>query len=210
MIYSARMQVIRHILGLDPGLRHTGWGIICQRDNRLSFIAAGRINPDPDAPMAERLLSIAEGLQKIIQQHEPSEAALEETFMNKNAASALKLGQARGVAMLAAAMGGLTVAEYAANKIKQAVTGYGHADKGQIQAMMGILLPGSGKLATDAADALAVAVCHAHHPLLEIGGDPLQPSCSRKRASRLVGTAQETENGIPALAGMTTESENSR
>ncbi|MDD5586500.1 MAG: crossover junction endodeoxyribonuclease RuvC [Alphaproteobacteria bacterium] len=157
------MNAIRLIIGLDPGLRHTGWGVIGQRDNRLSFVAAGRINPDPDLPMAERLKTLAEELSKIIALHNPHEAALEETFVNKNAASALKLGQARGVAMLAAAQAGLGVAEYAANKVKLAVTGYGHADKDQIQAMIGVLLPGSGKLAADAADALAVAICHAHH-----------------------------------------------
>lgn len=157
------MKVIRCILGLDPGLRHTGWGVIRQNDNRLSFVAAGRISPDPDLPMAERLKTLADALAGIIAAHAPDEAALEETFVNKNAASALKLGQARGVAMLAGAVAGLSVAEYSANKIKQTVTGYGHADKNQIQTMIGILLPGSGKLAPDAADALAVAVCHAHH-----------------------------------------------
>lgn len=157
------MDLIRCILGLDPGLRHTGWGVIQQRDNKLSFIAAGQINPDPDLAMAERLKILAEGLNKIINLHQPDEAALEETFVNRNAASALKLGQARGAIMLAAAQGGLAVTEYAANKVKQSVTGYGHADKNQIQTMMGILLPGCGKLAADAADALAVAICHAHH-----------------------------------------------
>lgn len=157
------MKVIRCILGLDPGLRHTGWGIIRQTDNRLSFIAAGRVTPDPDLPMAQRLKTLADELAKIIAAHTPNEAAIEETFVNKNAASALKLGQARGVAMLAGALAGLDVAEYSANKIKQTVTGYGHADKNQIQAMINILLPGTGKLAPDAADALAVAICHAHH-----------------------------------------------
>jgi len=158
------MKVIRCILGLDPGLRHTGWGIIRQEDNRLSFVAAGRVNPSPELPMAERLRTLAEELAKIIALHSPDEAAIEETFVNKNAASALKLGQARGVAMLAPALAGLAVAEYSANKIKQTVTGYGHADKTQIQTMINILLPQSGKLAPDAADALAVAICHAHHP----------------------------------------------
>lgn len=157
------MKLIRCILGLDPGLRHTGWGIIRQEDNRLSFVAAGRVNPSPDLPMAERLRVLSEELARIIALHTPTEAAIEETFVNKNAASALKLGQARGVAMLAPAQAGLSVAEYSANKIKQTVTGYGHADKTQIQTMIGILLPQSGKLAADAADALAVAVCHAHH-----------------------------------------------
>ena len=157
------MTAIRFILGLDPGLRHTGWGLVGHRDNRLSFVAAGRINPDPDLPMAERLKTLSDELAKIIATHSPHEAALEETFVNRNAASALKLGQARGVVMLAAAQAGLDVTEYAANKVKMAVTGYGHADKKQIQAMIGILLPGAGKQAADAADALAVAVCHAHH-----------------------------------------------
>ncbi len=157
------MKVIRCILGIDPGLRHTGWGVIRQEDNRLSFLAAGRINPDPTLPMAERLKALAEGLSHIITLHAPDEAAIEETFVNKNAASALKLGQARGAAMLTTAQAGLPVTEYSANTIKQTVTGFGHADKGQIQAMINILLPGSGKLAPDAADALAIAVCHAHH-----------------------------------------------
>ena len=157
------MTAIRLILGLDPGLRHTGWGVIGQRDNRLSFVAAGRINPNPDLPMAERLKTLADELAKVVALHNPHEAAIEETFVNRNAASALKLGQARGVIMVAAAQAGLFVTEYAANRVKQSVTGYGHAEKSQIQAMIGVLLPGSGKLAADAADALAVAVCHAHH-----------------------------------------------
>lgn len=158
------MKVIRCILGLDPGLRHTGWGVIRQEDNRLSFVAAGRVNPDASLPMAARLRVLLDEISRVIEEHAPSEAAIEETFVNKNAASALKLGQARGVAMLAPAMAGLEVSEYSANTIKQTVTGYGHADKNQIQSMIKILLPGAGKLAADAADALAVAVCHAHHP----------------------------------------------
>ena len=163
------MTTSRRILGLDPGLRHTGWGIITHKDNRLCYVAAGRINPDPDLPMATRLKILADGLAAIIAQYTPHEAAIEETFVNKNAASALKLGQARGVAMLTAAQAGLDVAEYAANRVKQSVTGYGHADKTQIQTMIGILLPTAGPLKADAADALAVAICHAHHsaPLLK-------------------------------------------
>lgn len=113
--------------------------------------------------MAQRLKTLADGLAQVIALHEPNEAALEETFVNRNAASALKLGQARGAIMLAAAQAGLDVTEYAANRVKQAVTGHGHAEKHQIQTMIGVLLPGSGKLAADAADALAVALCHAHH-----------------------------------------------
>jgi crossover junction endodeoxyribonuclease RuvC len=161
------MNQTRIILGIDPGLRHTGWGIVAQNGNRLSFVAAGRISPDPDLPMASRLLVLADGIAVLARQHVPDEAAIEETFVNKNARSALLLGQARGSAMLTLAQNGLTVAEYAANRIKQSITGHGHADKVQIQAMIGILLPGSGKLAADAADALAVAITHAHHvPLL--------------------------------------------
>ncbi len=157
------MLPIRIIIGLDPGLRHTGWGIVAQEGNRLSFIAAGRISPDTELPMAARLCELAEGLGDVLAQHRPLEAAIEETFVNKNALSALKLGQARGVAMLVLAQGGLSVSEYAANRVKQSVTGYGHADKTQIQAMINMLLPGTGKMAADAADALAVAICHAHH-----------------------------------------------
>ena len=157
------MSMIRLIIGIDPGLRHTGWGIITQDGNRLTFVGAGRISPDAGLPMAARLLTLAEDLSAVVSQFSPTEAAIEETFVNKNALSALKLGQARGAAMLTLAKEGLTVAEYAANRIKQSLTGYGHADKTQIQAMISMLLPGSGKLVTDAADALAVAITHAHH-----------------------------------------------
>lgn len=166
----------RTLIGIDPGLRHTGWGVVVQDGNRLSYVAAGRINPDLDLPMAERLLELAGALKQIVALYRPDEAAIEETFVNKNAASALKLGQARGAAMLALAESGLAVSEYAANRIKQSVTGYGHADKTQIQTMIGMLLPGSGKLAADAADALAVAITHAHH-----GGSLAQ---SRLRAAQ--------------------------
>jgi len=157
------MNQSRIIIGIDPGLRHTGWGIVAQAGNRLSFVAAGRLSPAADLPMASRLLFLAEVIADIVHTHKPHEAAIEETFVNKNARSALLLGQARGSAMLALAQNGLTVAEYAANRIKQSVTGHGHAEKEQIQAMIAILLPNSGKLAADAADALAVAITHAHH-----------------------------------------------
>jgi crossover junction endodeoxyribonuclease RuvC len=157
------MTMIRLIIGIDPGLVHTGWGIVAQEGNRLSFVAAGRVSPSKDLPMASRLYVLAEGLKDVIAKHQPGDAAIEETFMNKNAVSALKLGQARGAAMLTLAQAGLDVAEYSANRIKQSISGYGHADKNQIQAMISMLLPGSGKLATDAADALAVAITHAHH-----------------------------------------------
>lgn len=151
------------IIGLDPGLRHTGWGAIAQRGNRLSFVAAGRVNPDPKLSMAARLCVLADEISRIVRLYQPDEAAIEETFVNANALSALKLGQARGAAMVALAQQGLSVAEYAANRVKQSVTGYGHADKAQIQAMIAALLPGVGALAPDAADALAVAITHAHH-----------------------------------------------
>ena len=163
MCYAVAMNSPRIIIGIDPGLRHTGWGVVAQNGNRLSFIAAGRISPATDLPMSARLLTLAEGIADIVRTHHPDESAIEETFVNKNARSALLLGQARGSAMLALAQQGLTVAEYAANRIKQSVTGHGHAEKGQIQAMIAILLPNSGKLAADAADALAVAITHAHH-----------------------------------------------
>jgi crossover junction endodeoxyribonuclease RuvC len=151
------------ILGIDPGLRHTGWGLVCQSGNRLSFVAAGRINPSPDLPMAARLRQLGDELAAIVSRHAPDEAAIEETFVNRNPLSALKLGQARGAAMLALAQTGLDIAEYAANRVKQSVTGHGHADKTQIAAMITILLPGCGQLAADAADAVAGAITHAHH-----------------------------------------------
>lgn len=151
------------LIGIDPGLRHTGWGVVTQEGNRLSFVAAGRVSPDPDLPMATRLYELAQKLIEVVAIYKPDEAAIEETFVNKNAASALKLGQARGAAMLALAQSGLQVAEYAANRVKQSVVGHGHADKIQIQTMIGVLLPGCGKMAADAADALAVAITHAHH-----------------------------------------------
>lgn len=157
------MPSIRMIIGIDPGLRHTGWGIVAQENNRLSFIAAGRISPDTDIAMAARLCQLAEELSTVVSKHQLTEAAIEESFMHKNAASALKLGQARGAAMLTLAQAGLDVAEYAANRIKQSVVGYGHADKTQVQDMINLLLPGSGRMAADAADALAVAITHAHH-----------------------------------------------
>lgn len=158
------MPAERIILGIDPGLRHTGWGIVRQQGVRLSFVAAGRISPSAEATMATRLLMITEGIGAVLREYPCNAAAIEETFVNKNALSALKLGQARGAAIVGLAQHGLAVAEYAANRIKQSVTGHGHADKDQIGAMIRILLPTApAKLAADAADALAVAVTHAHH-----------------------------------------------
>lgn len=153
----------RRFLGLDPGLRHTGWGIIDVNGNRLSHVADGVVDTDDQATLAERLCTIHDGLASIVARYQPDEAAVEETFVNKNAASTLKLGQARGVALLVPALAGLPVAEYPTNLVKKTVVGAGHADKSQVQAMIRILLPGSSTTSADAADALAVAICHAHH-----------------------------------------------
>jgi crossover junction endodeoxyribonuclease RuvC len=150
-------------LGIDPGLQHTGWGIIDVTGNNLKFVAAGVIDTDAKAGTAQRLLQIASGLRQVIADYAPTLAAVEETFVNKNAASSLALGQARGVALLVPAECGLPVHEFATNLIKKTVTGQGHAEKQQIQAMIKILLPTAPAMKTDAADALAVAICAAQH-----------------------------------------------
>ncbi|HUK11558.1 MAG TPA: crossover junction endodeoxyribonuclease RuvC [Stellaceae bacterium] len=151
------------VLGLDPGLRHTGWGVIDVRGNRLSHVADGVIAPRGGAPIAERLVEIFRAVGLVIERFAPQQAAVEETFVNKNATTTLKLGLARGVVLLAPAERGLTVAEYAANLIKKSVVGVGHAEKPQVQMMVRRLLPGCLTDSSDAADALAVAICHAHH-----------------------------------------------
>ena len=150
-------------LGLDPGLRITGWGIVDAQGNALAHVADGAIRPDEDAPIGIRLAQLHAGLARVIAEFAPDEAAVEETFVNRNAASALKLGQARGVALLAPALAGIAVAEYPANTVKKSVVGAGHAAKRQIGMMVRTLLPGCACLTEDAADALAVAICHAHH-----------------------------------------------
>ncbi|MFD1704518.1 crossover junction endodeoxyribonuclease RuvC [Methylopila henanensis] len=151
------------ILGVDPGLRRTGWGIIEADGSRLSFVASGVIVPDDALALAERLAAIHAGLCAVLAGHAPHEAAVEETFVNNNPSATLKLGQARGVALLVPALAGLTVAEYAPNLVKKTVVGAGHAEKRQIQAMIGVLLPKATFKSADAADALAVAICHAQH-----------------------------------------------
>ncbi|NQV56574.1 MAG: crossover junction endodeoxyribonuclease RuvC [Rhodospirillales bacterium] len=154
------------LIGIDPGLRNTGWGIIEVDGNRLSHIADGVVHSNSGDPLAHRLCQLYDGLTEIIESFKPAEAAVEETFVNANPASALKLGQARGIALLAPARSGLLVAEYSPNVVKKSVVGAGHAAKGQVQMMVRVLLPGclSGASASaDAADALAVAICHAHH-----------------------------------------------
>lgn len=151
------------ILGLDPGLQRTGWGLISSVGSSLTFIECGTIAPNVKLPMANRLAYLDYELCELIKRLSPDEAAVEETFMNNNAASALKLGQARGITLCAPARMGIPVAEYAANLVKKSVVGAGHADKAQIAAMVKILLPKSGVGGADEADALAVAICHAHH-----------------------------------------------
>jgi crossover junction endodeoxyribonuclease RuvC len=150
------------ILGLDPGLGTTGWGVIRSEGNRLSHIANGQIKTDASMPLASRLLQLDLALADIMHTHTPDAVAVEEVFVNKNPQSTLKLGQARGVVLLGASRGGAPVAEYATRLVKKAVTGVGAAEKTQIQAMLAILLPGVKLAGPDAADALAVAITHAH------------------------------------------------
>lgn len=157
------MQPVIRILGVDPGLRLTGWGIIESCGPRLTWVAHGVVKPEADAPMAERLAQIGTGLREVIVAHEPAEAAVEETFVNMNPKSTLLLGQARGVALATLASAGLSVAEFAARKVKQTVVGTGAADKTQVAFMVRRLLPKAGEVSADAADALAVAICGAHH-----------------------------------------------
>src|SRR5579872_36334 len=151
------------ILGIDPGLRRTGWGVIEVDGNRLIYIGCGSVEPAEDLPLANRLLAIHEGLAAVLADFRPVEAAVEQTFVNKDGVATLKLGQARGVAMLAPAMFGIPVCEYAPNQVKKTVVGAGHADKNQIMVMLKILLPKAAPQSADAADALAVAITHAHH-----------------------------------------------
>lgn len=151
------------ILGLDPGLGTTGWGVIRKEGNRLSHIDNGEIDTDAKLPLANRLLSIDAKLSAVIETFGPQAVAVEEVFVNKNPQSTLKLGQARGVVLLGAARARVQVTEYAARLVKKSVVGTGKADKEQIQAMLRILLPGLKLAGPDAADALAVAITHAHH-----------------------------------------------
>ena len=151
------------ILGIDPGLRRTGWGVIDVDGNRLSYVACGSVATVDKAELARRLIDIHAGLLRVIEQFSPGEAAVEQTFVNANAAATLKLGQARGVALLAPAQSGIAVAEYAPNLVKKTIVGAGHGDKAQIRMMVGVLLPKADPESEDAADALAIAICHAHH-----------------------------------------------
>jgi crossover junction endodeoxyribonuclease RuvC len=150
------------IIGLDPGLGCTGWGVIARSGSRLSHIANGQIRTDPAASLAERLVTLDRELADVILSHAPDAGAVEEVFVNANPQSTLKLGQARGVCLLALARAGMPVAEYATRLVKKALVGTGSADKAQIQAMLKVLLPGVKLAGADAADAVAVAITHAH------------------------------------------------
>jgi crossover junction endodeoxyribonuclease RuvC len=151
------------IIGIDPGLRHMGWGIIEVCGSNLSYVASGTIDSDPKGDLGLRLRELHEGLTAVVATYAPGEAAVEETFVNRDPRSALKLGQARGIAIVVPALAGLVVAEYAANLIKKTVVGSGHAEKAQIAMMVKVLLPRSEAGGKDAADALAVAITHAQH-----------------------------------------------
>ena len=151
------------ILGIDPGLRRTGWGVVEMAGNRLGFIGCGSVTTNDRDALAARLLAIYDGLLRILDQYRPDEAAVEATFVNKDATATLKLGQARGIAMVVPAKAGVPVAEYAPNLVKKSIVGVGHGDKAQVRMMVGVLLPKANPPTDDAADALAIAVTHAHH-----------------------------------------------
>jgi len=151
------------ILGIDPGLRRTGWGVVEIAGNRLAFLACGSVTTNETDMLAVRLLAIYDGLMRILLEFRPDEAAVEATFVNKDAAATLKLGQARGIAMVVPAKAGMPVAEYAPNLVKKSIVGAGHGDKTQVRMMIGVLLPKADPASDDAADALAIAVTHAHH-----------------------------------------------
>ena len=151
------------ILGIDPGLRHLGWGVVDQDGSRLRYVASGRVSPPARGQMGQRLMALAGGIEDVIGEHAPDAAAIEETFVNEGARSALLLGQARGVALMVLAASGFEVGEYAATVVKKAVVGTGRADKRQVGDMVARLLPTAKVTSADEADALAIAICHASH-----------------------------------------------
>ncbi len=157
------MAMTIRVLGVDPGLRRTGWGVVAITGNALAFVGAGTLKAPLDGEMAHRLVALHRGLSEIVAAFRPDEAAVEQTFVNRDGAATLKLGQARGIALLVPALAGLSVAEYAPNAIKKSVVGAGHAEKVQIRAMVRVLLPRAELDSDDSADALAIAICHAHH-----------------------------------------------
>jgi crossover junction endodeoxyribonuclease RuvC len=157
------MTRLIRIIGIDPGLRRTGWGVVEIAGNRLGFLACGSVTTREQDGLAERLLTIHDGLARIVDEFKPHEAAVEAAFVNKDATATLKLGQARGIAMVVPARAGVPVAEYAPNVVKKSIVGVGHGDKAQVRMMIGVLLPKADPRTDDAADALAIAVTHAHH-----------------------------------------------
>jgi crossover junction endodeoxyribonuclease RuvC len=175
------MQNTIRIIGIDPGLRRTGWGIIDTLGNSLRFVASGTVTSDGDMDLASRLCQLHDGLADVVHSYKPEEAAVEQTFVNKDAVATLKLGQARGIAMLVPARAGLPVSEYAPARVKSAIVGNGRADKQQIQHMVKVLLDLSDAPPADAADALAIALCHAHLRNTPI---PMRTATARRRSSR--------------------------
>ncbi|MFL5258688.1 MAG: crossover junction endodeoxyribonuclease RuvC [Hyphomicrobiales bacterium] len=157
------MRATVRIIGIDPGLRRTGWGILDCEGTRLAYVADGVAISDETRSLAERLVQLHDQLAAVIADWHPDEAAVEETFVNRDARATLKLGQARGIALMVPSAAGLSVAEYAPNMVKKSVVGTGHAEKDQIRHMIGVLLPKARPGNADAADALAIAICHAHH-----------------------------------------------
>ncbi len=151
------------IIGIDPGLRRTGWGVVAIAGNALSFVGCGSVTTNDRDALAARLLVIHDGLMRILDEFQPDEAAVEQTFVSKDARATLKLGQARGIAMVVPAKAGVPVSEYAPNLVKKSIVGAGHGDKAQVRMMIGVLLPKADPTSDDAADALAIAVTHAHH-----------------------------------------------
>ena len=151
------------ILGIDPGLRRTGWGVVEIAGNRLGYLGCGSVRTRDNDGLGARLVAIHEGLTRIVEKFRPDEAAVEVTFVNKDAGATLKLGQARGIAMLVPAQAGLLVAEYEPNLVKKSIVGAGHGDKSQVRMMITVLLPTAELTSDDASDALAVAITHAHH-----------------------------------------------
>ncbi|MEX3010391.1 crossover junction endodeoxyribonuclease RuvC [Hoeflea sp. TYP-13] len=160
---------ITRIIGIDPGLRRTGWGMVESLGNSLRFVASGTVRSDAAKDLASRLCQLHDGLSQVLHEYMPHEAAVEATFVNKDATATLKLGQARGIAMLVPALAGLQVAEYAPNAVKKSVIGVGHGDKKQIHMMVKVLMPKAQFDTDDAADALAIAICHAHHRQSAVG-----------------------------------------
>jgi len=156
-------RAVVRIIGIDPGLRRTGWGIVESIGNSLGFVAAGTVTSDATLDLASRLRQLYDGLSEVVHSYKPDEAAVEQTFVNKDAVATLKLGQARGIAMVVPSLAGLRVAEYAPNAVKKAVIGVGHGDKKQIHMMVKVLMPRASFDTEDAADALAIAICHTHH-----------------------------------------------